>query len=75
MAQNNERLFDIRTTTQHLRTGSIKRADLEKHLKSLPDDSNHLIETRPGDPDYEAALEEAKQNRLAANSSEEEVTE
>lgn len=66
MANNPERQFDTRTLPRELHKGSVQRSDLEKHLKSLPDDAENAFETKPGDPDYEATLEDAKDRRIEA---------
>ncbi|MBF0492511.1 MAG: hypothetical protein HQM15_07000 [Deltaproteobacteria bacterium] len=62
----NQEVYDVRTLPRRMHKGSVQRSDLEKYLKSLPDDAANAIETKPGDPDYEVTLEEAKEKRIQA---------
>lgn len=61
-----DQVYDIRTLSRKLQNGSVQRNEYDKYVNSLPDDSENSYETRPGDPDYEASLEEAKQKRIEA---------
>ena len=71
MPKIGEKTFDIRLIERFIHQGDIKHADHEKYLKSLPDDAEHAVETRPGDVDFEAEqeaiAEEKKAIREAAN--------
>jgi len=53
MPKIGEKIFDVRTLERALHRGEIKPSEYEKHLKSLPDDSENAAETRPGDPESE----------------------
>ncbi len=57
MPKIGEKTFDIRLIERFIHQGELKRVDYDKYLKSLPDDADQGMETRPGDVDYEAKLE------------------
>lgn len=48
-----EKLFDVRTVDFYLKKGLITREDLEKHLKSVPnDEDNFELTVLQEDDDY-----------------------
>lgn len=55
MPKIGERTYDVRILERGLHRGEIKKADLEKYLKNLPDDASNTLETRPGDPEWEGS--------------------
>jgi hypothetical protein len=54
MPKIGEKVFDIRTLERALHRGELKPNEYEKYLKSLPDESENVVETRPGDPEPES---------------------
>ncbi|GEM_PF-1763310 len=53
MPKIGEKTFDTRTLERALIRGEIKKAEYEKYMKSLPDESSNVSLTRPGDEEYE----------------------
>jgi hypothetical protein len=53
MPKIGEKVFDVRTLERALHRGELKPGDYEKYLKSLPDESENAVETRPGDLEAE----------------------
>jgi hypothetical protein len=51
MPKIGEKVFDVRTLERAFHRGEIKPSEYEKYLKSLPDESENVTETRPGDPE------------------------
>ena len=53
MPKIGEKTFDVRILERAFHRGEIKPAEYEKYLKNLPDDADQVVETRPGDPEFE----------------------
>ena len=53
MPKIGEKVFDVRTLERAFHRGEIKASEYEKYLKTLPDESDNVVETRPGDPEPE----------------------
>ena len=53
MSKIGEKSFDLRIIERALHRGEIKPVEYDKYLKSLPDDGDLAVETRPGDPEIE----------------------
>ncbi len=66
MPKIGEKSFDVRLVSRFIHQGEMKRADYDKHLKALPDETDNFVETRPGDPDFEAEQSAATEQRIAA---------
>lgn len=69
MPKIGDKSFDVRLISRFIHQGEMRRADYDKYLKSLPDDADNMIETHPGDVDYEAeqsALLEQKKAQIQA---------
>lgn len=66
MPKIGEKSFDVRLVSRFIHQGEMKRAEYDKHLKALPDEVDNFVETRPGDPDFEAEQGAAAEQRLAA---------
>lgn len=66
MPKIGEKTMDVRLVERFIHQGEMKRADYDKYLKSLPDDAENALETRPGDEAYEAELEAASDARRLA---------
>ncbi|GEM_PF-3884381 len=73
MPKIGEKSFDLRLVERFVHLGQLKKADYDKYLKSLPDEADNALESRPGDPDYEAELANlAAQKKEAAKAPSEE---
>ncbi len=55
MPKIGEKTYDVRILERALHRGELKKADLEKYLKSLPDDAPNAVEIRSGDLEWEAS--------------------
>jgi len=53
MPKIGEKTYDVRTLERALHRGEIKPSEYEKYLKNLPDETDQVVETRPGDPEFE----------------------
>ncbi len=56
MPKIGEKSFDTRTIGSSIHGGKIKKADYDKYLKSLPDEADNAVETRPGDETFESPV-------------------
>lgn len=65
MPKIGDKSFDVRLISRFIHQGEMKRADYDKYLKSLPDDADQALETRPGDADYEAELSAISEQKRA----------
>lgn len=66
MPKIGEKNLDLRLVERFIHQGSLKKSEYDKHINTLPDDAENTLETRPGDPEYEAQQDELELQRKAA---------